>query len=144
MIQYTTVTSIFTFSLIRSISRGKITWQRDGQDVRLARRRTAFILPYPTGKQKLNMHTDFKMTPRPLKLNAAAQTMNSDVSSMQNRGNFVLRTFDERRRKRGKRDEQVGLEFQEFLFNTIQSKDLGVKSVGTKVDFLPSNASNNK
>ena len=27
------------------------------------------------------------------------------------------------------------LEFQEFLFDTLQSRDLGVKSVGTKVDF---------
>ena len=80
MLQYTTVTYIFAFCLIRSTSWGKVRCQRDGQDVRLTRPRTAFILSYLTGTQKLYyMHRAFKMAPRSLKLNAAAETMNSDV-----------------------------------------------------------------
>ena len=79
MLQYTTVTYIFAFCLIRSTSWGKVTCQRDGQDVRLARWRTAFILSYLTGTQKLYMHRAFKMAPRFMRLNAAAETMNSDV-----------------------------------------------------------------
>ena len=59
---------------------GKVTSQRDGQDVMLERRRTAFILCYSSETQKLYMHRDnSKMAPRSLKLNAAAQTMNSGV-----------------------------------------------------------------
>ena len=34
---------------------------------------------YLTGTQKLYMHRAFKMAPRSLKLNAAAETVNSDV-----------------------------------------------------------------
>ena len=82
MLQYTTVTYIFAFCLIRSISGGKVTCQRDGQDVRLARRRTAFILSNLTGTQKLYMHHvhgALKVAPRSLKLNPAAETMNSAV-----------------------------------------------------------------
>ena len=79
MLQYTTVTYIVTFCLIRSTSWGKVACQKDGKDVRLASRRTAFTLSYLTVTQKLYLHTAFNMAPRSLKLNAAAETMNSDV-----------------------------------------------------------------
>ena len=70
---------MFAFCLIRSISWGKVICQRDGQDIRLARQRTAFIPCYSTGTQKLYIHRAFKMAPRSPKLNAAAETLNSDV-----------------------------------------------------------------
>ena len=37
-----------------------------------------YFATYPSGTQNLYMHRAFKMAPRSLKLNAAAETMNSD------------------------------------------------------------------
>ena len=38
-----------------------------------------YSVTYPSRTQNLYMHRAFKMAPRSLKLNAAAETMNSDV-----------------------------------------------------------------
>ena len=49
---------LFSHFVLLGLYRGKVKCQRDGQDVRLAKRRRAFILSYPTRTQKLYMHSE--------------------------------------------------------------------------------------
>ena len=49
---------LFSHFVLLGLYRGKVKCQRDGQDVRLAKRRRASILSYPTRTQKLYMHSE--------------------------------------------------------------------------------------